>query len=513
MPSSRRWTLAAAIIGSSMSFIDATVVNVALPALQTNLHATITDVQWVVEAYALFLSSLILVGGSMGDQLGRKRVFLAGVAFFTASSVLCGLATSARVLIIGRALQGIGAAFLVPGSLSIISATFDGAERGRAIGTWSGFSAITTAIGPVIGGWMIQHVSWRAAFFINVPLAAIVLFLSLRFMDESKDASRTGKLDWMGALLGVVGLGGIVLGLLEWPPLGPGHPVVIGALVIGAIDLALLVVVERRVANPMLPFQLFRSRTFTLTNILTLLLYGALGIVMFLLPLELIQVQHYSATEAGAALVPLAVIMFTLSRWAGSLINRVGPRIPLTIGPAIAAVGIALFARGGTGGSYWTTVFPAVCLLGFGMTITVAPLTTAVMGAVETQHSGVASGINNTVSRVAGLLTIAIFGVFLARVFLSDVRPRLDHLAVPVTVRAQIDAQLPKMAGAELKTIPLDDQQRASAKAAIDEAFVSGFRMVILGSAILALAAAGFGAGISDRKLATTDSPKRATRS
>jgi EmrB/QacA subfamily drug resistance transporter len=499
----RRWTLVATILASAMTFIDGTVVNVALPALQADLHATITDVQWVVEAYALFLGALILVGGSMGDQLGRKRVFLAGVGFFTAASVLCGLATSSRVLIVGRALQGIGSAFLVPGSLSIISATFDDAERGRAIGTWSGFSAITTAIGPVIGGWLIQHVSWRAAFFINVPLAAIVLFLSLRFMDESKDPSRTGKLDWVGALLGVVGLGGIVLGLLEWPPLGPGNPLVIGALSIGAVCLALLVVVERRVANPMLPFKLFRSRTFTLANILTLLLYGALGVVLFLLPLDLIQVQHYTATEAGAALVPLAIIMFTLSRWAGGLINRVGPRIPLTIGPAIAAVGVALFARGGTGGSYWATVFPAVCLLGFGMTITVAPLTTAVMAAVETQHSGVASGINNTVSRVAGLLTIAIFGVFLARGFESDVRPRLDQLALSPAARAQVDAQLPKMAGAELKAVPLDDQQRAGAQRAIEEAFAAGFRMVILGSAILALAAAGFGAAIRNGKGAT----------
>ena len=509
----RRWTLVATILASAMTFIDGTVVNVALPALQADLHATITDVQWVVEAYALFLSSLILVGGSMGDQLGRKRVFLAGVAFFTASSVLCGLATSARVLIIGRALQGIGAAFLVPGSLSIISATFDDAERGRAIGTWSGFSAITTAFGPVIGGWLIQHVSWRAAFLINVPLAAVVLFLSLRFMDESKDPSRTGKLDWIGALLGVVGLGGIVLGLLEWPPLGPGHPLVIAALVIGAAGMAVLAVVERRVANPMLPFKLFRSRTFTLANILTLLLYGALGVVLFLLPLDLIQVQHYTATEAGAALVPLAIIMFSLSRWAGGLITRVGPRIPLTIGPAIASVGIALFAHGGTGDSYWTTIFPAVCLLGFGMAITVAPLTTAVMGAVETQHSGVASGINNTVSRVAGLLTIAIFGVFLASAFESNVRPRLDHLALPATARAQIDAQLPKMAGAELKSVGLDDQQRASAQMAIDEAFVSGFRMVILGSAILGLVAAGFGAAIRNGRPARAKSSNSASGS
>ena len=271
-------------------------------------------------------------------------------------------------------------------------------------------------------------------------------------MDESKDPSRTGKLDWMGALLGVVGLGGIVLGLLEWPPLGPGHPLVIGALLIGAVGVALLVVVELRVANPMLPFKLFRSRTFTLANILTLLLYGALGVVLFLLPLDLIQVQHYTATEAGAALVPLAIIMFTLSRWAGGLINRVGPRIPLTIGPAIVAVGVALLARGGTGGSYWTTVFPAVCLLGFGMTITVAPLTTAVMGAVETQHSGVASGINNTVS-ASRTSHDCDLGVFSGAGFESDVRPRLDHLALPAAERAQRRAAR-KWRG-ELKAIQL----------------------------------------------------------
>jgi len=484
-----------------MTFIDGTVVNVALPALQAGLNATITDVQWVVEAYALFLGALILVGGSMGDQIGRKRVFLFGVLFFTASSVLCGLATSSRVLIVGRALQGIGAAFLVPGSLAIISATFDDAERGKAIGTWSGFSAITTAIGPVIGGWLIQHVSWRAAFFINVPLAAIVVALSLKFMDESKDPSRSRQIDWIGALLAILGLGGIVFGLLEWPPLGPGHPLVIASLAIGAVCLVLLIVAEHRERSPMMPLHLFRSRTFTLANVLTLLLYGALGVILFLLPLDLIQVQHYSATEAGAALVPFAIIMFVLSRWAGGLINRVGARLPLTVGPTIAAVGLALFARGGIGDSYWSTIFPAMCLLGFGMTITVAPLTTAVMGAIESAHSGVASGVNNTVSRVAGLLAIAVFGVFLARTFDAQVRPRLDRLSLAPDVRTQIDQQLPKMAGAELKLVPLEPAQHTAVQRSIDEAFVSGFKDVVIGCAILALAAAGFGAGIRDRKL------------
>src|SRR6476659_2392667 len=249
----KRWTLVATILGSSMTFIDATVVNVALPALQADLQATITDVQWVIEAYALLLGALILVGGSLGDQFGRKRVFLFGVIFFTAASIVCGVAASSRVLIAGRAWQGIGAAFLVPGSLAIISATFDAAERGRAIGTWSGFSAITTAIGPVAGGWLVEHVSWRAVFVLNVPLATAVLILSLRFMDESRDPSRTSRIDWAGAVLAVLALGGAVFGLLEWPPLGPRHPLVLGGLAISACSLVLLAIVERRAANPMVP--------------------------------------------------------------------------------------------------------------------------------------------------------------------------------------------------------------------------------------------------------------------
>jgi EmrB/QacA subfamily drug resistance transporter len=331
MPSPRPWVLAATIIASSMTFIDGTVVNVALPALQQGLHATITEVQWVIEAYALFLGALILVGGSLGDQLGRKRVFLAGVAFFTVASICCGLATSARMLIVARALQGFGAAFLVPGSLAIISAAYDDADRGRAIGTWSGFSAITTAAGPVLGGWLIEHVSWRAVFFLNVPLAVIVIALSLRFMEESRDPSRSSATDWVGAGLAVAGLGGVVFGLLEWPSRGAGSPVVLGALTLGALALALFVMVERRSANPMLSLALFESRTFTLTNLLTLLLYGALAVIFFLVPMNLIQVQGYSATAAGAALLPFPIIMFALSRWSGGLVARVGSRLPLTM--------------------------------------------------------------------------------------------------------------------------------------------------------------------------------------
>jgi EmrB/QacA subfamily drug resistance transporter len=498
MPSSSRWILAATILGSSMTFIDATVVNVALPALQADLHATITDVQWVVEAYALFLGALIMVGGSMGDQFGRKRVFLFGVTFFTAASILCGVATSPGTLIAGRALQGIGAAFLVPGSLAIISATFGDADRGRAIGTWSGFSAITAAIGPVSGGWLIEHVSWRAVFFLNVPLAVVVLALSLRFMNESRDPSRTTQIDWSGAALAVVGLGGIVFGLLEWPPLGAGHPLVRWALATGVVCLVLLGIVERTARNPMLPLALFRSRTFTLANLLTLLLYAALGVVLFLVPLNLIQIQHYTATAAGAALLPFPLIMFTLSRWSGGLVARVGSRLPLTVGPALAALGLGLYARPGIGGSYWLTFFPAVVVLGFGMAVTVAPLTTTVMSAVDNRHAGVASGVNNAVARVASLLAIALFSVLLARTFDMRVGPRLEGLGLTRAAMTDIARELPKMAGADVQAVAIEARQRAAVRRAIDDAFVSAFRVVMIGAAALALAAAAFGGAIRE---------------
>jgi EmrB/QacA subfamily drug resistance transporter len=495
--SASRWILVATILGSSMTFIDATVVNVALPALQADLHATITDVQWVIEAYALFLGALILVGGSMGDQFGRKRVFLFGVIFFTLASALCGLAGSPGTLIIGRALQGIGAAFLVPGSLAIISATFDDRERGRAIGTWSGFSAITSAIGPVSGGWLVEHVSWRAVFFLNVPLAIIVLVLTLRFMTESRDPSRTTRIDWSGAALAILGLGGIVFGLLEWPPLGPRHPLVLAALAIGAFSLALLFIVEQRVENPMLPLALFRSRTFTLANLLTLLLYAALSMVLFLVPLNLIQVQHYTATAAGAALLPFPVIMFALSRWSGGLVARTGSRLPLTVGPAIAAIGLAFYARPGIGGSYWMTFFPAVVVLGFGMAITVAPLTTTVMGAVDARHAGVASGVNNAVARVAGLVAIAVFGVVLAQTFEAQVRPRLETLALAGSAQSDIDLELANMAGADMSRLPsLSPAQRVLVRTIIDEGFLFAFRVVMICAAGLALAAAAVGSAI-----------------
>jgi len=499
MPPWRRWTLVATIIGSSLAFIDATVVNVALPALQTALHASLTEVQWIVEAYALFLSALILVGGSAGDQFGRRRLFLVGVVVFTAASALCGLADSARALIAARAVQGIGAALLVPCSLAIITATFEDGDRGRAIGIWSGFTAITSALGPVAGGWFIDHVSWRAVFFLNLPLAAAVLALTWVYVPESRDPSRTRRIDWAGAVTATLGLGLIVFALLEWPRPDASAPPVAAAMVVGAVFFVLFVVVERRSRQPMLSLELFRSRAFTLTNALTLLLYGSLSIVLFLVPMNLIELQQYAATQAGGALLPFPLIMFGLSRWSGGLVERTGSRLPLTIGPAIAAAGIALYALPDIGGSYWRTFFPATVVLGCGMAITVAPLTTTVMGSVDRRHAGVASGINNAVSRVAGLLAIALFGVLLAGAFRARVDAELDRIRLAPPARAAIDRELPRMAAADLSGASMSAAQRASVRESIDRAFVAAFERVMLTAAALALASGLLGALLPSR--------------
>jgi EmrB/QacA subfamily drug resistance transporter len=480
-----------------MAFIDSTVVNVALPAIQANFHATVVDVQWVVEAYGLFLGALILVGGSLGDLFGRRLIFVLGIAIFAVASAACGAALNIQQLMLARSIQGIGAALLVPGSLSIISTAFDEKSRGQAIGTWSGFTAITTAVGPVLGGWLVEHASWRWVFLINLPIATAVIAISVWQIPESRSAS-AGPVDWLGGLLATIGLGGLVAGFMESVNVGWRNPLVFGGLMVGVGCLIAFVVVEARSVSPMLPLVLFDSRSFSGANLLTLFLYGAIGIFFFLFPLNLIQVQGYSATAAGAAVLPLILLIFVLSRWSGGLVARYGPTVPLVIGPLLTTLGFALFALPSVGASYWKTFLPAVVVLGFGMAVTVAPLTTVVMNSVNQSRVGAASGINNAVARIAGVLAIAILGIVMVKVFGTRLGEKLTELSLPPGVLQQIQAEKTKLADLQ-GPASLDPDTKGAIANFVKQAFVSGFRVVMLICASLSLASAAV-AGLMIRK-------------
>jgi EmrB/QacA subfamily drug resistance transporter len=482
------WILVATILGSSMAFIDGTVVNVALPAIQTNFHATIVQVQWVLESYGLFSSALILVGGSLGDLLGRRLIFTVGISLFAVASAVCGGAMNIQQLVMARSIQGMGAALLVPGSLAIISVAFDEKSRGRAIGTWSAFTAITTAIGPVLGGWLVEHGSWRYVFLINLPLAAIAIAISLMHIPESR-AADAGRIDWTGALFATVGLGGLITGFMESVNLGWGNPLVFGSLILGVVCLFALVVVEGNINSPMLPLTLFESRSFTGANLLTLFLYAATGIFFFLFPLNLIQVQGYSTTAAGAALLPFILLMFLLSRWSGGLVVSYGPKIPLIAGPIVVSVGFALFAVPSVGQSYWTTFFPAIVVLGFGMAVTVAPLTTVVVDSVSEDRVGSASGINNAVARVAGVFAIAIFGIAMVKIFSSQLDRSLAHLSISSAALEHLHAEEIELAALQVPP-GLSPSAGAAIMDSVKESFVFGFRIVMLACAGLSLASA-----------------------
>jgi EmrB/QacA subfamily drug resistance transporter len=491
VPCSKRagpWVLAATILGSGMAFLDGTAVNVALPALQAGLGASVSEVQWVVEAYALFLSALLLVGGALGDRFGRRRVFLIGVVSFALASAACGLAPGIGWLILARAVQGAAAALLVPGSLALLSSSFEPKRRGRAIGTWSGFGSITAAIGPLLGGWLIDHASWRWIFALNLPLALAVVLIALRAVPESRDPEAR-PLDPAGALLATLSLGGLTFGLIEFARLGWKAPSVVAALLGGAAALVGFLIAEARVRSPMMPLSLFRSRAFAGANLLTFWLYAALGGALFFLPFDLIQVRGYSATAAGGALLPFVLSMFLLSRWSGGLIDHFGARLPLIVGPLVAACGFVLFALPGLGGSYWTAVFPGILVLGLGMTIAVAPLTTTVMGAVEASRAGLASGINNAVSRTAGLIAVAALGIVMLGLFSRGLDARLAPLGLPPEAIRGLEEGRNQLAALEVPKGLAGPQQEA-VREAIAESFLRGFRGVMLSAGGLAVLAA-----------------------
>jgi EmrB/QacA subfamily drug resistance transporter len=403
--------IVAAVLGSGVAFLDGTVVNVALPAIGRSFHTGLSGLQWTIDAYLLTMGALLLLGGSIGDLFGRRRAFIVGLGLFSVASVLCGLAPSSGTLIVARALQGIGGALLVPESLALIAATFRASDRGAAIGAWSGLAGVATAIGPFLGGWLIDAVSWRLVFLINPPIAAAAAWIAYRHVPESKDPEASPRLDLGGAAAATLGLAGVVYALIEGPTKGFTSGTVAISGIVGVLLLALFPLVEARVSQPMVPLEIFRNRQFTGANLTTLTVYAALGGAMFFLVIELQTVLGYSALAAGAAFVPITVLMFLLSARAGRLAQRIGPRLPMTVGPAVAGLGFILLSRVGSGSTYLGTVLPGVVVFGLGLAFTVAPLTTAVLGAVEDRHAGVGSGVNNAVSRVAGLLAVALLPV------------------------------------------------------------------------------------------------------
>ncbi|MFC4637911.1 MFS transporter [Deinococcus hohokamensis] len=480
----QRWTLTAAVLGSGLAFIDGTVVNVALSALQRDFGAEIGAAQWVINAYTLMLAALILTGGALGDLYGRKRIFGLGVLIFAGASVLCGVAPTLGLLITARVLQGLGGALLIPGSLAMLDAAFPEAQRGRAVGLWSAATSVLTVLGPVLGGALLDVASWRWVFLLNVPLAALVLW-SLRQVSETRAARQTNRRpDIPGVLLVTGGLGLLAYGLIQAGERGlGGGPVALALL--GVALLGLFAWWEGRASAPMMPLRLFQSRGFAGTNALTFLLYGALGAALFFLPLNLISVQGYSGTAAGAALLPISLLIAGLSGVFGGLADRVGPRLLLTAGPALAGVGLAWLGATGVDGPYWTAVLPGVGVLGLGMAVTVAPLTSAMLGSVSGDYAGTASGVNNAVSRAAGLVAVALFTVLMLSSFRAGLDAGLNRTSLPVSARQEMLAQSGRLAQVALPD-GLDAQQRADGRQAVRLAFVDGFQRVCWWCAALA---------------------------
>ena len=499
-PSSRPWVIAVASLGSGMTFLDSTVVNVALPALQTDLEVSAREAQWIYGAYALVVAAFLLIGGSLGDRSGRRRVFVLGAAIFAAASAWCAFAPSPGQLVAARAVQGAGGALLVPASLAIVGASFDGKRKVKAIGAWGALSGTAMAVGPVLGGWLVEEVSWRTAFLITPAMAIVAIPIALWHVPESRDPE-VHRLDLVGALLATTGLGGLVYGLIESSASGFGAPVVLAALVLGAIALLGFVLVERRGKDPMVPPSLFRSRNFDGANLLTLLFYMALTGSLYFLPFLMMQVHGYSAFVAGTVFLPFVAMAFLLGRLSGRICARFGAKIPLVVASLAAAVGFLLFTLPGVEhSSYWTSFFPPMVVQGFGMALVITPLTTVALGSVEGEHSGLASGVNNAVARVAGLLAVAVLGVIAYGAFSANLDARLESMDLSDTVRNELEAAKADLGAAEPPE-GVDARTAAQIERAVDESFVAGFRAVMLVSSGLALASALVAALlISDRR-------------
>jgi EmrB/QacA subfamily drug resistance transporter len=503
--SQEKWVLAATIIASGMAFIDMTIVNVALPVLQLNLNASFAEAQWVVEAYTLFLSALILTGGAIGDLYGRRRVFGIGIVLFALASATCGFAPDPMTLIMARAAQGIGAALMMPGSLAILSASFPPERQGRAIGLWSAATGIGAAIAPALGGWLIDTFSWRWVFLINLPLAVISLAIVFARVPESRSARRK-PLDWIGILLATCGLGGLTYGLIAAGQTGFAHPLTGGILAGGVIFLALFLLAEARIAAPMLSLSLFRLPGFMGVQVFTFLLWAALSGALFFVPFRLQQIQGFKPLQAGMALLPFVIIVSILSRWAGGLSDRFGPRIPLMVGSCFAGLGFLLLTLASPQTSYLLGFMPALMTIGIGMGICVAPVTVAALGAAGEDNVGLASAVNNMAARTGGLIAIAVFGLLLADRFDAALTAALAPLNLPDTALQALAAQRAKLAAADLPAGLAPDIQAAVA-AAIKTAFVSGYRWIMAAAGMMAFTSAV----IAATSLARGKAPTRKT--
>jgi EmrB/QacA subfamily drug resistance transporter len=488
----KEWVLAAAVLGSSMSLIDESVVNVALPNIESALHTTLPAMQWILNAYTLCISALLLLGGAAADQLGRRKIFLVGITIFAVASVGCGLAPHISVLILARAVQGVGAALLIPCSLALIGSAYSEKERGAAIGIWSGASAVAAGGGPLLGGWLVDHASWRMIFLINPLIAAPTIWIAIRHVPESRDVNGPEGLDWKGALLAFGALGGLVYGLIAASHGGWAQTTVLAALVGGIVLLVLFIRTEKRSPAPMVPLELFRSRNFAGINLLTLLLYGSLDGALFFLPFLLIQAHGYSATAAGAVYLPFTVILAILSRWSGGLADRFGTRAPLILGPAIAGAGFALLGSAAGATAYWMFLPPMV-VLGLGMAITVAPLTTAVVNGVAERQIGIASGINNAVASIASLLFVAVLGTIALSTFGRALDRHLVAANATPEIRAVVATSRDALASPSVPT-NMSTRDQDTTHRVIMGAYVETIRLVMLLAAALtwcgALAAA-----------------------